>query len=62
MENSLTDALDRTQKLLILYSEFFGHCQGLLDIRDGNWISDFDVVVRLHELVAEYEALIKEQK
>ncbi len=47
---------------LIQLSEFYGHCLGLLDIRDGNWISDFDVVLRLHELVAEYETQIKEQK
>lgn len=54
-EEKLKDQVDQ-------YEKFFGHCQGLCDLYDENKIDTFGVVLRLRELCAIYEEVLKALK
>lgn len=46
----------------LIYAEFFGRCKGLVEMRDEEYIGDFDVVLRLRELIAYVDQLSQERK
>lgn len=49
-------ALEFLQSKALPLAEFYGRVRGLVDMRDENYLSDFDVLLRLRELIAIHEA------